>query len=58
MAGDDRVFITTPTHNYTLATLKSLAAAANATILVDTWDYVAKRTMAAASEPGVRVLCM
>ena len=34
---EDPIFISTPTHNYTLSTLGDLAKAVNATVIIDQW---------------------
>lgn len=57
-SGYDRVFISTPTKNYTLRDLEILVKDVNASVLSDTWYDVNLRTQSAASEPNVKVLCM
>lgn len=56
--GDDPVFVSTPTHNYSMSTLGDLARAVNATVIYDQWDRIREATKRAADDPDVPVLCV
>ena len=55
---EDPIFISTPTHNYTLSTLGDLAKAVNATVIIDQWDRIMEATARSTDDPGVQVLCV
>jgi hypothetical protein len=56
--GENFTFVSTPTTNYTLSSLRDLVDAVNATVLAGVWEATMARISASATDPGVKVLCI